>query len=210
MPFFGCTNVFVSFWSISLPLFFGLGIPNIYPGPLLKKTRLFHYFNINSQFLYHEKNQHTENSFPSYQTKNIWRQQYGSNIPGTQKLTPDGRSLARTHWPGDAPDRRSSGIHSSAPPCKAKAQQAAFREGWKGFLCVWVGFCMVPQTVCPHYGVLTVSERSGVLEVSFRNRGFRLRRHAQSSVCVDSVARNGSRGILGRFTGCPCTFWSKT
>ena len=67
-----------------------------------------------------------------------------------------------------------------------------------------------PQTVCPHYGVLTVRERSGVLEVSFRNRGFRLRRLAQSSVCVDSVARNGCRGILGRFTGCPCTFWSKT
>ena len=47
-------------------------------------------------------------------------------------------------------------------------------------------------------------------EVSFRNRGFRLRRLAQSSVCDDSVARNGCRGILGRFTGCPCTFWSKT
>ena len=83
--------------------------------------------------------------------------------------------------------------------------EGAMQGGCQGKVFLQV-FLMVPQTVCPHYGVLTVSERSGVLEVSFRNRGFRLRRHAQSSVCVDSVARNGSRGILGRFTGCPCTF----
>ena len=31
------------------------------------------------------------------------------------------------------------------------------------------GIFVFPQTVCPHYGVLTVGVRSGVLEVSFRN-----------------------------------------
>ena len=77
---------------------------------------------------------------------------------------------------------------------------------FSSYLFIYLFFFLIPQTVCPHYGVLTVRERSGVLEVSFRNRGFRLRRLAQSSVCVDSVARNGSRGILGRLTGCPCTF----
>ena len=48
-------------------------------------------------------------------------------------------------------------------------------------------FCLIPQTVCPHYGVLMVGVRSGVLRGVLRNRGFRLRRLAQSSVCVDSV-----------------------
>ena len=47
-------------------------------------------------------------------------------------------------------------------------------------------------------------------EVSFRDRGFCLRRLAQSSVCDDSTARNGCRGILGRFTGCPCTFCDRS
>ena len=51
-----------------------------------------------------------------------------------------------------------------------------------------------PQTVCPHYGVLTVVVRSGVLQGVLLQPRFRLRRLAQSSVC----------------DGCPCTFWSKT
>ena len=63
-----------------------------------------------------------------------------------------------------------------------------------------------PQTVCPHYGVLTVGLGVVSFEVSFCNRGFQLRRLAQSSVCDDSVARIACHGIFGRFAGCPCTF----
>ena len=49
------------------------------------------------------------------------------------------------------------------------------------------------------------------IEVFLCVRGFRLRRLGRSSVCDDGIARIGTLGILGcLFTGCPCTFWSKT
>ena len=60
-----------------------------------------------------------------------------------------------------------------------------------------------PQTVCPHFGVLTVGVRSGVL------RGV-LPQPRLSTVCANSTARFCGHGILGGFTGCPCTFWSQT
>ena len=69
------------------------------------------------------------------------------------------------------------------------------------FWWAWFAFICSPNSVST--GVVS-------FEVSISDHGFRLRRLAQSSVCDDSAARNGCRGILGRCTGCPRTFWGKT